>query len=63
MLNEYPKSVYLHGWDDLDAMLIVHDPGEEAAARLDGYKMLTEFEVDPVKRRGRPKKLSEDDGD
>ena len=52
---EYPKQLYLHGWDDLDATVVVHDAGQEAAARKDGYKMLSDssqpFETAPRKRR------------
>ena len=46
---EYPKQLYLHGWDDLSATVVVMDAEQEAAARKDGYKMLSETE--PVKRR------------
>ena len=63
---EYPKSLYLKGWDDLDAMVIVYDEEGEKAARAKGYKGLAENEVIPaslqveVKRGpGRPPKASE----
>ena len=44
---EYPKQLYMHGWDDLSATVVVMDAEQEAAARKAGYKMLSE----PVKRR------------
>lgn len=52
MHEEYPKSLYKNGWVDLDDMVIVHDPGEEAAARIEGYLMLSEPEPSaPPKKR------------
>lgn len=52
---EYPKQLYLYGWDDLDASVVVHDAEQEAEARKAGYKMLSEssqpFETAPRKRR------------
>jgi hypothetical protein len=39
---EYPKALYLRGWDDLDAMVTVQDAAGEATARADGYRMLSE---------------------
>jgi hypothetical protein len=39
---EYPKSLYLKGWEDLSATVIVCDEKEEAEARKQGYKMLKE---------------------
>ena len=64
MFIEYPKSLYLHGWDDLDACVIVRDEQQEAQARSEGYRMLSEPEQDPQddapaespKKRGRPRK-------
>jgi len=64
MFIEYPKSLYLKGWDDLDASVIVHDAEQEAQAREEGYRMLSEPEKDPQddapaespKKRGRPRK-------
>jgi hypothetical protein len=69
---EYPKGLYLHGWDDLDAYVIVADEAEEAAARAKGYRHINEpppVAPEPVaeleadddtpeapKRRGRPPK-------
>lgn len=53
MKKEYPKALYLSGWDDLGACVVVLDAEEESAARKDGYRMLTE-QVGPqeaVKRR------------
>ncbi len=39
---EYPKALYLRGWDDLDAMITVYDAEQEAEAREDGYRSLAE---------------------
>lgn len=52
MFYEYPKSLYLEGWDNLDASVIVNDSDEEFEARKQGYKSLDE-PVDEVKK---PKK-------
>lgn len=52
MTKEYPKALYLKGWDDLDACVVVLDAEEEAAARKEGYRMLNEpVEQDTPKRR------------
>ena len=51
---EYPKSLYLHGWDDLDATVIVNTYEEEQEARKQGYKMLADEEEKP--KRGRKPK-------
>lgn len=52
---EYPKQLYLHGWDDLSATVVVMDAEQEAEARKAGYTMLSEssqpFETAPRKRR------------
>ena len=65
MIVEYPKALYLHGWDDLDAMVTVHSHAEEADARAEGYRSLSEPVAEPAghddspdapKRRGRPPK-------
>jgi hypothetical protein len=65
MIVEYPKALYLRGWDDLDAMVTVYDAGQEAEARADGYRALVDPPVVPAvvddapeepKRRGRPPK-------
>lgn len=52
---EYPKQLYLHGWDDLSATIVVMDAEQEAEARKTGYTMLSEssqpFETAPRKRR------------
>ena len=62
---EYPKMLYLHGWDDLDANVTVNDAAEEAAARAEGYRGINEPPPAPEmdddapeapKRRGRPPK-------
>ncbi len=44
MFHEYPKALYLRGWDDLDASVTVLDAAGEASARAAGYKGL----ADPV---------------
>ena len=63
--HEYPKALYLRGWDDLDACVTVKDRAEEDAARLEGYRTLLEPVADAApdddtpeapKRRGRPPK-------
>ena len=40
--NEYPKALYLKGWDDLSASVTVNSKEEEASARKEGYKGLNE---------------------
>jgi len=50
-MNEYPKSLYRKGWEDLNDTIVVHDPGEEAAARLDGFRMLSEPEPEKAAAR------------
>ena len=42
LVEQYPKQLYRKGWDDLDDTIVVHDEGEEAAARKDGFKMLSD---------------------
>ena len=58
MFIEYPKSLYLKGWDDLDASVIVHDAEQEAQARDQGYRSLDEpvSVQDEPRKRGRPRK-------
>ena len=65
IIVEYPKALYAHGWDDLDAMVTVQDAAEEADARAHGYRGLSEAPPvpetdddapDEPKRRGRPPK-------
>ncbi len=65
VIVEYPKALYLRGWDDLDACVTVHDAEQEAEARAEGYRMLSEpveapetddDTPDAPKRRGRPPK-------
>lgn len=65
MFVEYPKALYLRGWEDLDAVVTVYDAEQEAQAREDGYRTLVEPPVVPAvaadtpedpKRRGRPPK-------
>ncbi len=61
----YPRSLYLRGWADLSAEVVVRSAEEEAEMRAKGYKRLPEFdavqpEAAPVEpapaRRGRPPK-------
>lgn len=46
MFHEYPKSLYLRGWDDLSAHVIVADAEAEAEARKAGYRMLSDVPGD-----------------
>lgn len=66
MLIEYPKALYLRGWDDLAACVTVQDVGQEQDARAEGYRSLVEPVAkaetghdapDAPKRRGRPFKV------
>ena len=66
--QEYPKALYLRGWEDLDAVVTVHDRAEEDEARTEGYRTLLEPVAEPTgygdaaeapKRRGRPPKAVE----
>ena len=74
VIVEYPKGLYLRGWDDMEAYVIVQDAAEEAAARAKGYRHINEaapVAPEPVaepageddtpdapKRRGRPPKAA-----
>ena len=40
---EYPKALYLRGWEDLSAYRRVLNAAEEDAARIEGWKTLPEF--------------------
>lgn len=42
----YPRSLYLKGWEDLSLTVIVHSEDEELAARANGYKNLKETPLD-----------------
>lgn len=42
MFHEYPKALYLRGWDDLSASVTVQDAAGEADARAAGYRMLSD---------------------
>lgn len=42
MFQEFPKALYLKGWDDLSAAVTVNSAEEEESARKDGYKGLNE---------------------
>jgi len=42
MIIEYPKSLYLRGWADLSATVVVENAAEEAEARAAGYRMLSD---------------------
>lgn len=39
---EYPKALYLRGWDDLAACVTVKNRAEEQEARGAGYRMLSD---------------------
>jgi hypothetical protein len=65
---EFPKALYLRGWDDLDACVTVQNAEQEQDARAQGYRSLAEPPVeleaggdapDAPKRRGRPAKAFE----
>lgn len=58
-MQEYPKALYLRGWDDLNASVTVRDRAEEDAARAQGYRMLTDPPVE-APRRGRPPKARDE---
>lgn len=47
MFHEFPKSLYLRGWADLSATVVVHDAAAEAEAREAGYRMLSDPEDPP----------------
>lgn len=56
-MTEYPKSLYLKGWEDLSATVIVNSPDEEEAARKHGYRTLNEpVGEEPAPKRTRVKK-------
>jgi len=66
MVIEYPKALYLRGWDDLAACFTVQDAAQEQDARAEGYRSLAEPVAkaetgddvpDAPKRRGRPFKV------
>lgn len=69
IIVEYPKALYLRGWDDLEACVTVHDRAQEDDARAMGYRMLSEpvgapdMEDDateaPKLRKRSPKALAE----
>jgi hypothetical protein len=40
MSREYPKALYLRGWDDLSAYVTVFDAAGETASRAAGYRHL-----------------------
>ena len=39
---DYPRSLYLKGWEDLSLTVIVNSEEEELAARANGYRNLKE---------------------
>ena len=49
-MTEYPKSLYLKGWEDLSLHVIVNSPEEEEAARKEGYRSLGEGPDAPAKK-------------
>lgn len=53
----YPKMLYLKGWEDTTANVVVNTLEEEKEARSKGYKAM-----DDKPRRTRKKKVT-DDGD
>ena len=53
---EYPKSLYLKGWEDLSKHVIVNSPDEEEKARKNGYKSLNEDVAPAPVKRTRAKK-------
>jgi hypothetical protein len=57
MHQEYPKSLYLKGWEDLDATVVVYDADEEAVMRSSGYKGLADPE--PAKTKSKAKAEAE----
>jgi hypothetical protein len=60
MFHEYPKSLYLNGWADLDAHVVVSDAAEEDDARAQGYLTLAEVGKPAAPRRGRPPKARDE---
>lgn len=47
--SEFPKQLYSKGWEDLSASVVVNSEEEEAAARKEGFKMLSETD-EPAKK-------------
>ncbi len=41
--RDYPRSLYLKGWEDLSLEKVAHSPEDEERLRARGYKKLTEF--------------------
>lgn len=59
--EKFPLALFMHGWADLDACVVVHSDEEEAQARSQGYRPLSEpvqeIAEEPEKRKpGRPRK-------
>lgn len=54
---KFPLTLFMHGWDDLDAHVVVHSDEEEAEARAKGYRMLSDPvpENEPQKRTRKAK--------
>jgi hypothetical protein len=46
---DYPKQLYRKGWNDLSDTVAVNDPLEEAEARKQGFRMLSEPDPEPKK--------------
>lgn len=57
--TEYPKQLYRKGWDDLTDSVVVESEDEEAAARAEGFKMLSEEDGEEAPKRGRKAKVTE----
>ena len=59
MKHEYPKQLYRKGWDDLTDSVVVESEDEEAAARAEGFKMLSEEDGEEAPKRVRKAKATD----
>jgi hypothetical protein len=41
-MNEYPKALFMCGWDDLTQCIVVSSEDEELSARANGYRGIDE---------------------
>lgn len=48
---EYPKALFLVGWDDTSQCVIVSDKQEEEAKRSEGYSSLNDTKEEKPKRK------------
>lgn len=55
-MTEYPKALYLHGFEDLAAYVTVNNAAEEHAARGKGYKFLADQDSQPDAMAEKPKR-------